>query len=416
MLVEFSVKNFLSIKDMATLSMAAAAIHEHEESNTQRVGNLILLKSAALYGANASGKSNLIKAFRFVKNFILTSSKGTNIADRIAVEPFMLNTETENEPSFFETIFYVGEKRFRYNFEVNGQFVVSENLYFVPNKTEALLFERKGDDIKTGNYFKEGKKIRELTRKNALFLSVAAQFNGEISKSVLEWFENCHILSGLYDAESMNYTKELLKNDEFKKKIISFIRSSDISVENIELEEETEAEKSSYQNMVWEKMKYYNSFRVVSVHKKYGTENKEKAFTQFDFSKSESDGTNKLLALAGLILSAKEKQKVLIIDEFDARLHPLLSIQLIRQFNSSEANRMASQLIITSHDLKLMSANLFRRDQIWFTDKNSFEETRLYSLVEFKGVRNDTVIEKNYFDGRYGAIPYLSEISTEFLS
>ena len=217
MLVKFSVQNFLSFKELNSLEMVASNITQHEE-NTIPVLNYKLLKSAAFFGANASGKSNLFKAMNFAKNFILSSSKDTQANEKIPVIPFLLSTTTENEPSLFEFVFIKDNIKYRYGFSLNSSIVVDEWLFAASKVKESLLFERHEQKIKIGTKFKEGSKVVELTRKNALFLSVVAQFNGAISESILKWFYNLNIIEGFetYNPITVNYLENSIFKDYVK--------------------------------------------------------------------------------------------------------------------------------------------------------------------------------------------------------
>ena len=188
MLLELTIGNFKSIKKNVTLSMVASTLKEHKNTHTFNTSKYSLLKSALIFGANASGKSNLVKGISFMKNFVISSAKDTQINEKIDIDNFKLDIESELQPSFFEVIFLLNNTRYRYGFQVNEDRVDSEWLFFVPTIKEAKLFTREGNNISLGVNFKEGRGLKEKTRNNALFLSVAAQFNGEISRSILNWF------------------------------------------------------------------------------------------------------------------------------------------------------------------------------------------------------------------------------------
>lgn len=236
MLIEFSVGNYLSFKDTVTFSMVASEVEAKNEklneNNVFKVNEeLSLLKSAAIYGANASGKSNLIKALEFMQNFVINSSKGTQITDQIDVEEFRLSTTTVGKPSFFQIVFYLEKKTYRYGFEVDKTQVVSEWLFQTPKISERKLFERKLNKFKVTKTFNEGEGLTEKTRKNALFLSVASQFNGKISKKILFWFNNLYIISGLYS--NMMYRKnavEYFKDNDYQPYIIKLIKKLDLGI------------------------------------------------------------------------------------------------------------------------------------------------------------------------------------------
>ena len=221
MLVEFSVGNYRSFKEPVTFSMVAANIvakdKKLDENNVFAVDDeLKLLKSAAIYGANASGKSNLAKALIFTKWLMINSSRETQSIDEIQVEPFELSTDTEDKPSYFELVFLMGGKRYRYGFEASNEKIVSEWLYYVPKVREIKLFERQINRFKISKTYKANV-IQKVTRDNALFLSVSAQFNVEIAKNILEWVtDNLNIISGLHDRGNFNYTLDcFINNNEY---------------------------------------------------------------------------------------------------------------------------------------------------------------------------------------------------------
>ena len=229
MLIEFTVGNFRSFKERTTLSMVATNTNARDPSinknNTIPVNNkLTLLTSTAIYGANASGKSNVVNALSFMRHLVLSSARETQAGESIGVEPFRLSTETEKEPSFFEVVFLVDGIQYRYGFEVNYTQAISEWLFFVPSTKEATLFTREADKIKPSlKYFKEGRGLEENTRPNALFLSVVAQFNGEVASSVLHWFRKLGIVSGLNDRFYRAFTIRQVIDGKHKNEILQLI-------------------------------------------------------------------------------------------------------------------------------------------------------------------------------------------------
>jgi AAA15 family ATPase/GTPase len=402
MLIGFSVGNYKSFKETVTLSLVASSITEEDkeldENNLFPINNkLSLLKSAAIYGANASGKSNLVAAINFMKWFVLNSSKETQVSDAIDIEAFRLSTETEKEPSFFEIVFILEDKTFRYGFEVNAREVVSEWLSQADDTEEKMLFERDFDNYILDD-FAEGQGISDKTRSNALFLSVVAQFNGKISGKILLWFsKNLQLISGLQDTQYREETLESFENDRHRHDIIEFIKKLDLGIADIQI-------KKYYS----QKTPMFGIYEVgvKTVHRKYDADGKQTAIELFDIETHESEGTNKLFALAGLLLDTLRTGKILLIDELDARLHPLITRELICLFNSNETNPHNAQLIFTTHDTNLLSSKTFRKDQIWFTEKDNKGATDLYSLVEYKVGKNAS-FERDYIMGKYGAIPFI---------
>ena len=422
MLVEFSVGNYKSFGETVTFSMVAAKISSHDKiidaNNTFDVDDdLKLLKSAAIYGANASGKSNLISAFRFMKEFVSNSSNGQS-TDPINVDPFRLNLEMAQKPSSFEIVFILKSKRYRYGFEVTKERVTSEWLFYVPSTKEYRLFERDLDTFKISREFKEGKGLEDKTRSNALFLSVVAQFNGEISGNILnEFLLNLDVVSGLDHDDQV--TAELFADfADSRDGILALVKSLDLSIYDIQIQKPNYPVEKLV-NLPEELRKDFlelvesSPLTVKTIHRLYDTKTDRDIDVAFDLNKNESEGTKKLFALAGLIVTTLETGAILIIDEFDTKLHPLISKSLVRLFNSSETNPFNAQLIFATHDTNLLDRNLFRRDQIWFTEKDKTSQTRLYSLVEYH-VRNTAAYESDYIQGRYGAIPFIGDLTRLF--
>jgi AAA15 family ATPase/GTPase len=427
MLIQFSVGNFRSFKERATLSMVAANTNARDplinKNNTIIVNDdLTLLTSTAIYGANASGKSNIVRALAFMCQLVLSSAKESQAGEPLGAEPFRLSTETENEPSFFEVVFLIDSIQYRYGFEVNYKQVISEWLFSVPSIKEATLFVREADAIKPSpKFFKEGKGLEGKTRSNALFLSVVAQFNGEISTSILKWFRRIGIVSGLDDTSYRAYTIKQVIDGKYKDEIIQLVKSLDIDINDIE---GMKVDKSQVQlppgmpediRLIFLKsIQDKELLTVQTKHPKLNAKGEPVGSVVFDMDANESHGTQKAFYLAGPILDVLSRGKVLIIDEMEARLHPLVTRELIQLFNSIETNPKRAQLIFTTHDTNLLSNKLFRRDQIWFVEKDSFCASHLYSLAEIKiddgRVRNDASYEDDYLKGRYGAIPFLGGI------
>jgi len=412
MLIEFRVGNFLSFKDPVTFSMSAAPISEHKENNVFKLDDKHdLLKSAVIYGANASGKSNLIKAMSLMKNFVQFSVNEDQAEVLIRVEKFRLNTETENKSSFFEIVFICDQKKFRYGFEVDHDGIHSEWLFFTPSRTEARLFVREGKDIKIGTtYFKEGKGIEDKTRPNALFLSVVAQFNGEISTQILKWFRRFNIISGLDDTNYKTFTLDQFEKEDFKQRHLQYLKIADIGIDDedirrIDPSELPEGIKSLLSKITSEP-KSTKGYAISTFHNKYNKNEKLPHKEEFSLV-SESDGTQKFFGLLGPILNTLDRGSILVIDELDARLHPFITRFIIQLFHSKQTNPNNAQLIFATHDTNLLDRNLFRRDQIWFTEKDQYGATDLYSLVEYKNVRKDAIYEKDYIAGKYGAVPFI---------
>lgn len=427
MLIKFSVGNYRSFKEVAALSMVAANItaknKELDTENVFKAGNVSLLKSAAIYGANASGKSNLLQAFAFMKMFVSRSTSTTS-EDTIDVSPFLLNTETESSPSFFEVVFVVDDVHYRYGFEVDRNRVHAEWLYRTV-KREAELFWREDDQIDIRAGFKEGIGLETRTRANALFLSVADQWNGTIAKQIIKWFKEVGIISGLEDRGYLGFTvDQVIENTSITHKIKEFIKRIDVGISGVDAERH-KTEQPSFLSILQqaedipEEVKSrlssgdWFTFTVRTAHNQFNELNEKIGQVKFDLDEHESEGTQKAFALSGPILHTLQEGRVLLVDELDARMHPRMTRYIIELFNSTYTNSHNAQLVFATHDTNLLDNQLFRRDQIWFTEKDKYGATDLYSLVEYKmpkAVRNDASFESDYIAGKYGAIPYIGNI------
>lgn len=433
MLIEFTVSNFRSFKEPVTLSLAATSTHARDpkvnRNNTIEIDEaLTLLTSAGIYGANASGKSNLVDAIAFMRRFVLTSSRDMQIAEKIDVQNFRLSTETENQPSLFEVVFLLEGVKYRYGFEVDPERVVSEWLFYVPTIREARLFIREGVSIQVSRKFKEGRGLEEKTRPNALFLSVAAQFNGPISKLVFGWFREVGIISGLNDFGYRGFTLNQFRKDRFQDEIVDLVKKLDLDIVDIQVEQTGRVKSAvkplfsiavnapdELQESLQQKLEQVfgkadiQQTEIHTLHTKYDSAGKPISLESFDLDDHESEGTQKLFFLSGPLIDTLSTGRVLFIDEMEARMHTLVTREIIRLFNSLETNPKRAQLVFTTHDTNLLSNKLFRRDQIWFIEKDQVGASHLYSLAELK-VRNDASFENDYMQGRYGAVPVLGSL------
>ncbi|MBU0710582.1 ATP-binding protein [bacterium] len=418
MLIQFSVENFKSFKEEAVLSMVASSISENKE-HVINDANPKLLRSAVVFGANASGKSNLIHAFQFMRNFILSSSKETQVNDQIPYNPFRLNTETENQPSMFEIIFLHQGIRYRYGFSIDDRQVHAEWLYYVKNVRELEVFTRDHQTFHLTSHFNSEEQLvkAKRIRPNALFLSVSAQFNGKMATNIFKWIKYFNIISGIQMGSFKPFTVHYSKDDICRKSILKFLKNADMNIQDIKINE-VEVDKvalppgkSILFKTTGEKTVEID---VGTFHKKYDKTGYTVGLETFSMDDDESAGTQKFFALSGPILDTLENGKVLVIDELDSRLHPRMLLAICAMFNSKKRNPHNAQLIFASHNTRILDNKLFRRDQIWFLEKNKQEESQLYSLVEFevdgKKIRKDASYEKDYLRGLYGAVPMVREL------
>ncbi len=424
MLIQFSVRNFRTFKDKATLSLIASN-YDKETRETENISdsnrfNLRILKSAVVYGANASGKSKFIEALMFMKRFATNSSKESQKGEEILVEPFKLNSETEEQPSEFEVIFIFNNEIYRYGFEVDKSQVVSEWLFHKPKTKEIELFYRDFQKFEThSRNFQKGTTLvkEDLVRNNALLLSVAAQFNDATCENIIEWFKGLKTISGLKEEGYQGYTMGKTKDPMHKKRILKLLKAADLGIQDIKLEmlDITKLPKDmpkELREMILRKTKEENAeffSDIITTHKKFDASKKHIGNINFSLDDDESFGTRKFFALTGPVLDAIENGYTLVVDELDSKLHPNLVCKIVSLFNSKKLNPKNAQLIFNTHDTNLLSSGLFRKDQVWFTEKDKYGEAKIYSLADFKSdtVRKGEAFEDNYIRGKYGAVPFL---------
>ena len=391
MLVEFRVSNFRSIKDEQVLSLVASKDKSFKENNVHATGIPAvpsILRSAAIYGANASGKSNLIKALQFMRSIVLGSATKKPEGVSFNIKPFLLDENTVSSPSSFEIIFLIDQTRFQYGFSMTKDRIVSEHLLVYKKFKPQQWFRRSFDQqTEQDSYeFKTGltgpKHVwQEATRPDSLFLSVATALNSKDIKPIYDWFDEGLVIINDQVRLSPEYSAGLISNDEKRESIIGFLKSADINIENIDVEKK--------------------EGKVPTIFFYHPSNNGKVAFV-FD---DESGGTKALFALIGPSLNILENGKTLIVDELDASLHPLLLRSFIKLFHDKENSTGAAQLIFSTHDTSLLDTfGLFRRDQIYFTEKGNDQATELISLAEFSPRKTDNV-ERSYLSGRYGGIP-----------
>jgi AAA15 family ATPase/GTPase len=429
MLMQFKVENFLSFKEAATLSMIASKKKSRDRTlddaaTFMAAGGIRLLKCAAIYGANASGKSNLFVALKFMKGFVLNSSKESQADEPIHTSPFKLAIGYENKPSHFEIIFAANEVVYQYEFSADKSVIHSESLFMMKDGKETRLFQRLNGKITCGKAFDEGKLLENKTRSTALFLSVCANFDGAISKTVLKWFRGLKIVSGIEDESLMQFTRQCLENEK-RYKVAALLKGFDLGINGIALGGAIDAATSQssvpteFKELIGavEKLGKEKGGKpqqhVNTLHKIFDEQGEVKGEASFDLHRDESQGSIKLVAMSGPIIDTLENAFILAIDEFDARLHPIISKAIIQLFNADTINNRNAQLIVATHDTNLLDKDLLRRDQIWFVEKDPFGASHLTSLVEYR-VRNDASFEKDYIFGKYGAVPMLENIERVF--
>jgi len=413
MLVQFTVENFRSIKDSVTFSMVSGS---NNKINNFEVRNYQLLSSAVVYGANASGKSNILKAFSFMKSMVLNASKVLQSTDKLPHEPFRLSTETENASSTFEVVFFYNGIKYRYGFEADSTTVFSEWLFSDEKGKEAKLFFRDIDNNPelyiNPDKFAEGKGLKVLP--NSLFIWKCDQEGGVIAKCILEWFENVNFLQGMRPSNYLSYTKRQMESDEFRKEIVKLVKAADLGIRDLGVEKEEVSNSDFGKTLASLIPKDPSSFkiRIHAIHEKFNDKGTASGIELFNLTgDDESEGTKKFFCLSAPIIDTLKNGRILLIDELDASLHPMLTMSLISLFKNPSVNIKNAQLIFATHDTNLLNQNIFHKSQIWFTEKDSFGSTHLTSLVEFKNIRPQADIKKQYIQGKFGAIPYLGTFS-----
>ncbi len=423
MLIEFSVTNYRSILERQTLNMAASSYFKELESlNTfipnQDDGVPRLLRSTVLYGPNASGKSTLIQALQFIHDQVLYSQKESQAGDPIDVLSFKLTAASRAADSEFEIAFVEHGVRYEYGFRCNRERFTEEWLLAYPLGRAQKWFHRvfdseAGKDVyKFSTSFLGGKTRhglwKEQTRPNALFFSTAIQLNNEQLKPAFDWFKLRLRVFDSVRGFSPSYTLKRCSKDEDRKRVVEFMNLADLSIADIQLKETVFSADSlpkgmpaSIKDEFLKDMAGRKLLKPRFFHKDVNTAE----IVEFDESE-ESDGTRALFAFAGPWLDVIENERVLVVDELDTSLHPLLVHYLVKRLHH-DGNK--AQLIFTTHDTTLLSQKLLRRDQVWFMEKDKRSATRLYPLSDFSP-RDNEAVERGYLNGRYGGIPFLKDL------
>lgn len=414
MLVEFRVKNFRSLRDEQVLSLVASKDASLADTNTVESGLKAaprLLSSAVVYGANASGKSNLIKALQYMRGVVVESATVVQPGQTYAVQPFRLDTASAEEPTEFEVTVILSGVRHQYGFAMTQQRIVREHLLVYKAFKPQRWFERhydasSGKDVyEFGTGLKGSKTLWEnATRSNALFLSMAAQLNSEALRPLFDWFASSLVLFNEQALLNPQVSIEMLKQPGGRKRICDFLTSADISIADIEVVTRKVPGQTVHFDVAAGKSELrYEEVEQQQLRFSHTTGRGTAVFDLMD----ESSGTRNLLFLAGPVLDILEKGQTLVIDELDTSLHTLLVRELVRMFHRPEINTGGAQLIFTTHDTSLLDApDLFRRDQIWLVEKDNEQASNLIALAEFSPRKNEA-LERGYLIGRYGGIPFV---------
>ncbi|GAB4287385.1 MAG: ATP/GTP-binding protein [Oscillatoriaceae cyanobacterium] len=428
MLIEFSVENYRSIYKRQTLSMVASNDKEMLDRNSFAIPNsrLRALATAAIYGPNGSGKSNLVQAMQTLKLLVAYSATRMQLGSKLPVKPFLLDAEATKKPTCFEIIFIQNQVRYEYGISLDQQRIHEEWLIAYPKGRPQNWFSRtyqpekqetqadQGYEWDFSPALKGGKhQIKNFVRPNSLFLSHAAQNNHPQLTPIYQWVENLGVIGP--DFSSFYTAARCEIESEFLKKVIEMLNQADMGISGIDfntksLPNDKKNILEKFNHFVKEVMMYEIELtpdsdelkitEVVTVHQMIDSE--QVATWSIE---EESNGTQRLFEIAGPWLEVLETGKVLIMDELDRSLHPVMSKFLVKMFQNPQLNQNGAQLIFTTHDTALLDKEIFRRDQVWFTEKDR-SMTHLYSLLDFRP-KPDESLQRGYLLGRYGAIPFV---------
>ena len=400
MLCQFTVKNYKSIRDEMTFDMQAAAISEHENNIIRDKDGELFLPISAIYGPNGGGKSNVLEAMHTLASKVLRPLYATGdkeerifLQKRLLIEPFAFSKETKSQPTEFEIFFRTEIAEYRYKLHIMKDVVNYESLDRVKLDTgrRSALFERDTEEISLKGVFSKLKASEDLSATLPLlsYLGITYKKN-EVVKDVLDWFE--------YGIDFLNYGNPIEElrmavsnSEDVKQLMLDMIQEMDLDIVDFRVVEDENDR--------------------IDVYTKHLVDGYETELNLLE----ESSGTRKLFCLMPFIAGCLLTGTVLVIDELDAKIHPVLLRHIIMMFNDMSINKKKAQLIFTSHDLSTMNNEVFRRDEIWFVAKGNAQNSKLYSLVEFKNekgesVRKDAKFDKQYLEGKYGADPYLKRI------
>lgn len=417
MLIQFNFKNFMSFRDETSLDLTATKISEHP-SHVVETGGDKLLTVAAIYGANASGKSNVYNAFSFMKDYVVNSffyggDSGRKNSENPKVIPYLFDRGSRNEPSEFE-VFYVDnsdgrEKTYQYGFVIQGAEILEEWLYSKAKtaRTEyrTIFYRKKGEELEADGLPKKAvANLREALQKETLIVSLGAKLKIAILTAVYDWFSNCETVHLATLGEEFSRANDLptgfVTDRSVQENVLRYIASFDESIVDFEIEEIKRTDEDLFGK----------SYVIHTIHKL-----DEEGGLQSILLGNESSGTRKMLALYEPLKYVLDHGSVMFIDELNDRLHPLLVRNIILTFLTPEINVNHAQLILTSHDVWQFSNELLRRDELWITDKNRDGVSTLYSVADFKDedgkkIRRNEAIGKNYLVGNYGGIPALKPL------
>ena len=417
MLIEFSVKNFLSFKDKVTLSMEKGNGDEKLE-NVFTKNDVDLLRTTAIYGANASGKTNILKAFTCAILMIRNSNFMNTTNKWFSIKPFLFDKKTSKEPSEFEFIFIANDVKYRYFFSADTNKIYDEILEAYYTQKPTNIFTRTNtNDYEFNNDKSKLESIAAKNTENKLFLTTATTWNYDKTKDAFLWFSEKIDTYDSFDKISDQDLIEYSKNDgELKEFALKLLKEADIFIKDIHVDyEEKEMDNAMMDMLIPPLARTNGTFKMSNVRIELEHEiidkDKNKHIYSLNFN-DESSGTRTLFALAPFLKRAFESAKTIVVDELEKSMHPALVEFIVKLFNDKSINKANSQLIFITHATNLLTTELLRRDQIWFTEKNpDTGVSELYPLDSFS-VRKDENIQKGYINGRYGAVPFIKDIDS----
>jgi uncharacterized protein len=419
MMLRFGTSNWRSLRDFQELSLVATALKDGGPAvlDVPSLG-IRVLPGAAIYGANASGKSNFLSAISFLRTLVLTSHSQGKPDSEISLTPFRLDPAAATRGCQFLIDFLHNDVRFHFGVEIDPTRVRKEYLYAYPQRRRQLWYEREGENYTFGKTLRgENKATQSITRSNSLFLSAAVASNHEQLSAVAKFFDDSLVFSGQMPRFSDRRFAKYLSEIEYKNRIVAFLQAADLGISDLqrEIPPITEKDREVFVRIG----EFFRTLTELELPTNFASEESiENARAKLLFThkgssgdvalelESESRGTQQLLSLLAPILHVLDHGHTLFVDELDTSLHPLLSKKLISLFGSAAANPKGAQLIFTTHDTNLLDPTLLRRDQIWFAEKNLEGASSIYPLSDIQTRRSDN-IERGYLEGRYGAIPFL---------
>jgi AAA15 family ATPase/GTPase len=417
MLIEFTVKNYRSIKDEQVFSLAKAKGDELQQTNSfvpTAPASVPLLRAAAIYGANAAGKSNVISAMKAMKSIVSHSASDGQSGHKMPIKPFLFDEESSESPTEFEMVFINEGVRYQYGFTATKYQVIEEWLFAFPNGRPQNWFSRINNPETGQSSYKFGDSLtgpkmvwKNATRTNALFLSTAVQLNSEQLQPVFNWFDEKFQVSGV-DGWSLEFTASLCDEPSDKKRILDFLQAADIDIYDIHMDKDKFDPKRVPSDLPAHiKVQMVNQLKdetfvdIKTVHKTASNK-----LVRLDIE-DESDGTQALFAFAGPVIDTLKNGLIMVVDELHNHFHPKLVQYLVELFHNNKTNPHNAQLIFTTHETSILNQDVFRRDQVWFCEKNDEQATSLYPLTDFSPRKDRENIEQGYLSGRYGALPFV---------